>query len=91
MDLSLSSFTSSLYSSTFKDAARTSNFEIGGVCIPLSILVKYITERLNLRLNKKSKYFPNKKGTDFCGYVIYPTHIKLIKRFKNKLKKNTNL
>ena len=52
---------------------------------------KYITEKLNLRLNKKSKYFPNKKGIDFCGYVIFPTHIKLRKRFKNKLKKNINL
>ena len=52
---------------------------------------EYITEKLNLRLNKKSKYFPNKKGIDFCGYVIYPTHIKLRKRFKNKLKKNITL
>lgn len=51
-------------------------------------IINFITSNLHLELNKKSKYFPNTLGIDFCGYRIYETHILLRKRFKKKLKKN---
>lgn len=31
---------------------------------------------LGLRLNPKSGYWPIKRGVDFCGYRIWPTHIR---------------
>lgn len=48
----------------------------------------YLNKHLRLKLNKKSKYFPNYHGIDFCGYRIFETHILLRKRFKRKLKKS---
>lgn len=54
----------------------------------LSLVRLFINDNLNLNLNEKSKYFPNYKGIDFCGYIIYDSHIILRKRFKNKFKKN---
>lgn len=52
---------------------------------------EFLLNRLKLELNKKSKYFPNKFGIDFCGYRIYETHIILRKRFKSKISKNIRL
>lgn len=49
---------------------------------------EYIVSKLHLQLNKKSKYFPNTLGIDFCGYRIYETHILLRKRFEKKVRKN---
>lgn len=57
----------------------------------LNIIKKYIKDNLNLDLNSKSKYFPNKFGIDFCGYRIYESHIILRKRFKKKLKKSIRI
>ena len=57
----------------------------------LSLIEKFLKEHLNLILNQKSKYFPNNKGIDFCGYRIYETHILLRKRFKKKIKKNIKI
>ena len=51
---------------------------------------KFIHNKLQLELNKKSKYYPSKLGCNFCGYIIYETHILLRKRFKNKSKRNIN-
>lgn len=48
---------------------------------------KYVNKYLHLQLNSKSRYYPNKFGCNFCGYVIYETHILLRKRFKLKMKK----
>lgn len=45
--------------------------------------------RLNVHINK-AQYWPVKKGTDWLGYRIYPTHRRLrksnIKRFRMRLK-----
>ncbi len=57
----------------------------------LEKIKKFLHENLNLQLNSKSKYFPNKLGIDFCGYRIYETHILLRKRFKKKFKKSIRL
>ena len=50
----------------------------------------FLIKNLKLELNKKSKYYSNKLGCDFCGYIVYETHIKLRKRFKNKSKRKIN-
>jgi len=46
---------------------------------------------LKIRLNPKTEIFPAKHGIDFCGYRIWPTHIKprkrTVKRAKKRLKK----
>lgn len=47
----------------------------------------YLKNYLKLDLNSKSRYYPNKFGCDFCGFIIYETHILLRKRFKLKLKR----
>lgn len=49
---------------------------------------KFVEIKLDLELNRKTKYFPSKFGIDFCGYEIFETHILLRKRFKKKFRKN---
>ncbi len=49
---------------------------------------KFLEQKLELKLNKKSKYYPNYKGVDFCGFKIYETHRLLRKRCKVKIRKN---
>ena len=51
------------------------------------VIIKYLKEILDLELNKKSKYYPNELGIDFCGYRIYETHRLLRKRSKKKIKR----
>ena len=34
---------------------------------------------LNLKLNKKSRYYPSRLGCDFCGYILYNDY-KLIRK-----------
>ena len=45
----------------------------------LKEIKKFLNEKLQLDLNKKTSYFPLKNGVIFCGYKIYTTH-KLLKR-----------
>jgi retron-type reverse transcriptase len=51
----------------------------------------FVKDRLNLALNPKSGIFPGKHGIDFCGYRIWPSHIKArkstLKRAKRRLRK----
>jgi retron-type reverse transcriptase len=51
----------------------------------------YIHDELKLNLNPKTGIFPGKHGIDFCGYRIWPIHIKprksTVKRAKKRLKK----
>lgn len=54
-------------------------------------IANYLRVNLKLELNKKSCYFFNSRGIDFCGYRIFETHILLRKRFKKKFKKNIYL
>jgi retron-type reverse transcriptase len=46
---------------------------------------------LALKLNPKTAIFPGKQGIDFCGYRVWPTHIKprksTVKRAKKRIKK----
>jgi len=50
-----------------------------------------VHERLDLTLNPKTGIFPGHNGIDFCGYRIWPTHIKprkaTVKRAKRRLRK----
>lgn len=55
--------------------------------IVMNKIVNFIEGRLRLVLNKKSSYFPNDMGVDFCGYRIFETHILVRKRSKKKIKK----
>ena len=51
------------------------------------IINDFLNEKLDLELNKKSRYYPNELGVDFCGYRVYETHILLRKRSKKKIRK----
>jgi retron-type reverse transcriptase len=52
---------------------------------------QFLSEKLALKLNPKTTIYPGKQGIDYCGYRIWPTHIKprksTIKRAKKRLKK----
>lgn len=51
----------------------------------------YVEEKLNLTLNPKTDIFPEKHGIDFCGFRIWPTHVKprksTVKDAKKRLRK----
>ena len=54
----------------------------------LNIINDFVENKLNLSLNKKTNYFPNKLGIDFCGYKVFETHILLRKRSIKKIKRD---
>jgi hypothetical protein len=51
----------------------------------------YLNDELKLKLNPKTTIYPGKHGIDFCGYRIWPTHIRprksTVKRAKKRLRK----
>ena len=47
----------------------------------------FLDERLNLKLNPKSKYYPSSMGLDFCGYRIFETYKLIRKRSVRKIRK----
>jgi retron-type reverse transcriptase len=51
----------------------------------------YLRDNLKLNLNPKTGVFPGRNGIDFCGYRIWPSHIKprksTLKRAKKRLRK----
>lgn len=51
----------------------------------------FLDKKLNLCLNHKSVYYPNKMGVNFCGYRIYETHKLLRNRSKKKIKKYVSI
>jgi hypothetical protein len=57
----------------------------------LGKIENYLHDNLKLNLNPKTGIFPGKHGVDFCGYRIWPTHIKprksTVKRAKRRLRK----
>ena len=53
----------------------------------LKLIDAFLHNHLNLELNNKSRYYPNKMGIDFCGYRIFETHILIRERCKKKFKK----
>lgn len=48
----------------------------------------FLKEHLQLTLNSKSRYFPNKMGVNFCGYRTFCTHRLLRNSSKIKIKNN---
>lgn len=57
----------------------------------ISILKKiqfFLENKLELKLNDKSRYYPNKMGVNFCGYRIFSTHKLLRVKSKKNIKKN---
>ncbi len=57
----------------------------------LEKITKFLSEKLDLKLNKKTQIFKSKQGVNFCGYKINEYRIKLRdkgkRKFKNKVKK----
>jgi len=49
---------------------------------------KFLNKNLNLELNSKSRYYPNKMGINFCGYRIFETHILVRNRSKKIMRQN---
>ena len=52
----------------------------------LEEIKKFLDKNLGLKLNKKTNYFRNSQGVNFCGYKIFKTHIMLKKENKKKIK-----
>ena len=53
----------------------------------LDKIESYLYNNLKLELNHKSRYYPNKFGINFCGYIIHEDFILLRDRSKRKIKK----
>ncbi len=51
----------------------------------------FLNNNLKLELNNKSRYYHNKNGINFCGYIVYHNYILVrknsIKKIKKKIKK----
>lgn len=47
----------------------------------------YCNKNLNLEVNSRSGVWPGRSGVDFCGYRIWPTHIKPRKRTVSRAKR----
>lgn len=57
-------------------------------CIDLKKKVEiFLDEKLHLKLNNKSRYYPSAMGVNFCGYRIFTTHRLLRVDSKKKIKK----
>lgn len=52
----------------------------------LEEIKEFLDKNLGLKLNKKTNYFRNSQGVNFCGYKIFKTHIMLKKENKKKIK-----
>lgn len=51
------------------------------------VIEEFISDKLHLNFNQKSRYYPNKMGVDFCGYRIFETHRLLRVNSKRKIKR----
>lgn len=47
----------------------------------------FLKRELKLELNHKSQVFPAKNGVNFCGYKIWPTHMKIRTESKRRIKR----
>lgn len=56
----------------------------------LGHIIRFLDKELRLKVNEKTQIFPAKNGVNFCGYKIWPTHMKIRdsskKRMKRKMK-----
>lgn len=58
-------------------------------CIDMFAKIQvFLQNKLELKLNNKSRYYPDKMGVNFCGYRIFSTHRLLRTSSKKKIKKN---
>ena len=53
----------------------------------LKEITKFLEEKLELKLNKKTQIFKGKQGINFCGYKINEYRMKIRDKGKRKLKK----
>lgn len=53
----------------------------------LAEVEEFLKYKLRLKLNRKTDIFPVKRGVDFLGYRIWPTHRLLRKKSKKKIKR----
>lgn len=57
----------------------------------LNKITQFLENELDLKLNKKTNYFKQNQGINFCGYKIFSSHILVkkenIKKAKRKIKK----
>ena len=53
----------------------------------LKEITKFLEEKLQLKLNKKTQIFKGKQGVNFCGYKINEYRLKIRDKGKRKLKK----
>ena len=53
----------------------------------MDMISKFLNDELHLKLNSKSRYYPNKMGVNFCGYRIFLTHRLLRNSSKKKIKR----
>lgn len=51
----------------------------------------FVNEKLLLELNSKSRYYPSKFGTDFCGFIIHEDCVLLRKRNKKTFNKKIKI
>lgn len=47
-------------------------------------IIHSLMERIDLKVKANERVFPVTEGIDFLGYVIYPDHVRLRKRIKQK-------
>lgn len=52
-----------------------------------NLIEVFINEKLHLEFNKKTRYYPNSMGVDFCGYKVFETHRLIRKRSKDKMRR----
>ena len=57
----------------------------------LEKIQRFLEDKLKLELNQKTRYYPNHLGCNFCGFVIYETHMALRKRSKKVIKRNIKI
>ena len=53
----------------------------------LKEITKFLEEKLQLKLNKKTQIFKGRQGVNFCGYKINEYRLKIRDKGKRKLKK----
>ena len=53
----------------------------------LEKIKKFLKEKLELELNKKTQIFKSKQGVNYCGYKINEYRLKIRDKGKRKLKK----
>lgn len=51
----------------------------------------FLNNKLNLKLNPKSKYFPHTKGCPFLGFIVYKDYVLLNNKTKRKIYKKVKI